>query len=251
MVVDIKSCLVGKLIMFDGIDKGGKGTACAALRSWAESQGFKVFDLIGFQKQHGRLPEPSELDSYDGVISGEPTYCWSGLDLREEHVKDNGRNYEANETAELFSANRCTLYRRVLLPSLRKGLFWIQERGVVTSMVYQPVQARMNGKSLDLEHVKSLAGNSLAIKNPPHLLIIVHCDPKVAVKRTRVDKEDDSFFERLEFLEQLAKGYHDPTLKEFFVSLGSAVLELDTSEWQPKQTCEESVALVKSVLGVL
>ena len=245
------SKLRGKLIMFDGIDKGGKGTAAAGLRDWVEQQGMHCFDLVTYQKKEKSLPESTQLDGFDSVISAEPTYCWSGCDLREEHLLDNGREYEAEETAELFSANRCTLYRRLVLPALKQGKCWIQERGVITSLVYQPVQAAMRNKHLERTYIESLAGNRLALQNPPHLIILVHCDPRIAASRVRKKKNDNAFFEKINYLSSLAKEYHDPWVRSYFESLDSYVIELDTTSWTPKQTVLHTIDVVKEYLSKL
>ncbi|MEK6960761.1 MAG: hypothetical protein AABX47_06310 [Nanoarchaeota archaeon] len=241
--------LKGKFIMIEGIDKGGKGTAAAAIREWLTQNGLKVFDMNSYQKETHHLPQPDKFDGYDVVASSEPTYCWSGLDLREEHLRNNNHGSTAHETAEGFSFNRGTLYRRCLMPALDKGLIWVQERGVVTSLMLQPIQASMNGDSITRDHLMGLAGNRFALSHPPHILMIVHCDPQVAVSRTRIEKEDDSFFEKIEYMNKIAKNYRDPWLKEHFSRLGSKVVEMDTTNLVPQETRDQAVELVKRAVS--
>ncbi len=239
--MELGELLRGKIVMFDGPDKAGKGTAAKAICDHLSKIGLSIFDITKYQKEYGKLPTPQLFLSTQGVVSAEPTYCWSGLDLRDEHLRNGNAGYEAEETAELFSANRCTLYRRCLLPALAKGMFWIQERGVVTSLVYQPVQAMMNGKKLSREYVENLAGNKLALANPPHILIIVNCNPEVAVLRKRVEKEDDSYFEQIDYMRKLNLGYKEPWVKDYFEELGSKVCYIDTTHYNEEDTRQKTL----------
>jgi thymidylate kinase len=144
--------------------------------------------------------------------------------------------------AHAFSLDREILYKRVMIPALQSGLYIFQERGVVSSLVYQPVQER-----IQLSELLRLAGNKLALQYAPHLLIIATVKPETVVKRlgTR-EKKDNSIFDTLSFQRRLDERYRSDWLKLLFERHGSKVEYLDTDE--PKsveETKKNAIELFK------
>jgi len=132
-----------RFVMVDGPDGSGKGVIVNALKKWAEQKQLKVFDLRDYCMENNRFPEPEEINDFDAIVSGEMSYCWVGRALRKEIVRKNNRNYSITSTAHAFSLDREILYKMVIIPALKQGKYVFQERGVISSIVYQPVQGNI------------------------------------------------------------------------------------------------------------
>ena len=140
--------MTGKFVMIDGLDGSGKGVAADALKEYTLSKGKRILDLREYWKTNQGFPD---IEGYDVIISAEPTFTHIGKKIREEMIK-NGSTYSAQEIAEAYSEDRKELYEKIILPALEQGKWIFQERGVVTSLVYQP----MMENAPSLEEVKSL-----------------------------------------------------------------------------------------------
>jgi dTMP kinase len=228
-------------VMVDGLDGSGKGTIVDGLKEWAESEGKKVLDIRTFCKEHAAFPSELDIASADVIVSAEPSFCYVGQAIREELVRT-GTKYSVQSLAQAFALDREMLYNKVLLPALKRGKLIIQERGVISSLVYQPVQGR-----IQLSELLRLPGNRLAVQHAPSLLLIARVSPETVMKRLGIrEKKDDSIFDNLSFQRKLEDRYLSGWLKQLFVQHGSAVEYVDTDE--PKtteQTKNDAVAIVK------
>jgi len=211
--------------MVDGLDGSGKGVVINALRKWAEEKKLKILDLKEYCKENNRLPKPEEITGFNVIISCEMTNCWVGCALREEIVRENNRNYSITSTAHAFSLDREILYKRVIIPALKQGKYVFQERGVISSIVYQPVQG-----NISLTEIMRLPGNKLAIQNAPNLLIISQVAPETVMQRlNQRQKQDKAIFEEINFQRKLEQRYNSQWLKNIFENHGSKVAYLDTN----------------------
>lgn len=230
--------------MVDGLDGSGKGTVVDAYGEWAKQQGLKIFDLREYSKKNHALPEPKELADFQVILSGEPTYDGIGQAIRQEFIKDNDRVYSAKTTAEAFSLDRLVLYKKVILPALAKGKMIIQERGLTTSLCYQPIQGKITLKELlDLE------GNRFTLINRPDFLLIVVCRPEICLARLRkrLAKQDQAIFEKLTFLRKADKRFRSPWFAEIFQKQGSMVGYLDTND-TVEETKKEAIGYINDFL---
>jgi len=220
-----------KLILIEGIDGSGKGLITDTFKEMAEKEGLKVFDLRAHIKREKEFPEYEQIKEYDVILSAEPTFGWVGRAIREELIKDNGRNYSALAVAQAYSLDRKILYKRLLIKALQEGKIVLQERSVVSSIAYQPLQAQLQGENLTLETVLKLPGNKLAVEDfPPSVIIITRVDPETAIHRlAHRSKKDACIFERLAFQKKLQERYESTWLKVLFEKHGSKVEYLDTS----------------------
>lgn len=220
----------GKLVIIDGIDGSGKGTLvqALALHEWRKNQNLRFLDLKMYGEQYHSLPQPGELKNYDIIISSEPTFSLIGRAIREEIVRHNRREYSALATAQAFALDRYVLYKRVIIPALEQGKYIFQERGVTTSICYQPIQM----ERLPLEEILELEGNQLTLKYRPDLLILTKIKLETALKRlrSRVGKQDAAIFERTAFLEKAQKRFVSPWFKELFEKYGTKVVYIDTNK---------------------
>jgi len=220
----------GKFVMIDGLDGSGKGVAVTALREWAINQNLKVLDLRDYWKNNEGFPN---IEEYDVIISAEPTFTGTGKKIREELIK-NGSTATPLEIAEAFSEDRLELYKKVILPALEAGKHVFQERGVISSIVYQPLQEN----NYTLKEIENLEGNKFCLNHAPDLLVITIVDPEVVIDRLgKREKDDDAIFEKLDFQKKIKTIYESPWLKELFESKGSKVIYLDTN---PPKTVQDT-----------
>ena len=217
--------------MIDGLDGSGKGVAVNALKEHALSKGKKVIDLREYWKEHEGFPD---ILDYDVIISAEPTFTNIGKKIREEMIK-NDSNYPVQDIAKAYSEDRLELYKKIILPALESGKWIFQERGVISSIVYQPL---MGDKGIDLNFVLNLEGNKFCLEHAPDLLVIMVVKPEVVIERLKDrEKKDDAMFEKLEFQKKIEKVYESEWLKQEFESRGSKVVYLDTN---PPKTVEDT-----------
>ncbi len=224
----------GKLVIADGLDGSGKAVIVDALGEWAESRGFKVLDL----REGSELPEPEDVSEYGAILSCEPTLSFVGRAIRNEMIIENNRKYSGMSLAYAFSIDREILYKRVIIPALSSGIHVFQERGIVSSIVYQPVQER-----IQITELLTLPGNRLAMQYAPSLLLISKIKPETVMARlgTR-DKKDNSIFENISFQSKIAERYSSDWLKALFEKYGSRVEYIDTDE--PKTAADTKKAAV-------
>jgi len=233
----------GTFIIVDGIDGSGKGTVVDAYGAWAKRAGLKVFDVRAFARRTGRLPEPKDWQGSDLLLSAEPTHAGIGRVIREEIIQDNGRHYSGAATAMAFSLDRQVLYTQVILPARAAGLGIVQERGVSSSIAYQPLQG-----TITLKKLLALEGNAFTLKHRPDLLLITVCPPALAIKRLGArTKKDQAIFEKLAFLKKLDARYRSPWFAKLFRSRGSVVGFLDTADTLA-ETQKEAVGYINDFL---
>lgn len=215
-------------IVVGGIDGCGKGTI---IKTWANDlalQGKKIFDLREFTKKNRDFPEYDDIKNFDAILSNEMTYAWIGAALREEIIKDNGRDYSALSIAQAFALDREILYKRVIIPAMRDKKIILQERAFETSIVYQPLQ----DNSITAEEILEIPGNKFALKHKPDIIVIPRLSVETAIKRlaARSEKQDNAIFEKLDFLKKAADRYYSLWFREFFEKLGVKILYIDTEQ---------------------
>lgn len=230
-------------VMLDGIDGSGKGTVIDAWKKYLTDQGNAIFDLRHYLKENDRYPELHEAKAYDFIFSAEPTYTGIGKVIREELINADN-NYPARAIADAYSLDREVLYSKMLIPLLGNGRCVIQDRGVSTSLAYQTAN-----NELDFETITSLIGNKLALEHRPDHLILLKVDPEIAFQRlqSRLDKQDNSIFEKQIFLKKLATQFDSTEFENIFKKRGTQIHYLSGSE-KIDIMCEQAVNLLKEIL---
>jgi dTMP kinase len=215
------------LIILDGIDGCGKDTVLNTWKDYLTSEGNAVFDLKKYWLEKGCYPELSEIRAYDFIFSAEPTYIGAGKIIREELIKSN-TTYPAETVAEAFSLDRMVLYKRIITPLLNEGKIIINNRGISTSLAYQYIQ----NPELTIEKLSSLSGNRLALEYRPDHLILLHLKPETAMERLakRTEKQDDSIFEKLDFLKKLDARFNSQEYQKIFTDRDTQIHTLSTEE---------------------
>jgi thymidylate kinase len=235
-----------KFLMVDGLDGSGKGTIVDGLSEWAEIKSLKILDVRKYCNDNNTFPSKEEIEAADVIISAEPTFCYIGKAIREELVRTSDRQYSAWSLAQAFSLDREILYHRVIIPAVKAGKYIFQERGLTSSLVYQPVQ-----EHIQLSELLKLPGNKLAIKNAPTLLLIAKVSPETVVKRLDMrTKKDNSIFDNVAFQRKLEERYSSEWLKSLFEKYGSTVQYIDTDEPKTEEdTRKEAVKIVEKFFG--
>ncbi len=237
--------LKNRFVMVDGLDGSGKGAIVDALQEWAEMKGMKVLDLRTYCREKNTFPEPEEVAQYDAIVSAEPTFCYIGKAIREEMIKANGRRYPAMSLAQAFSLDREILYKRVIIPAIKAGKYIFQERGISSSLVYQPVQ-----EHIQLSELIKLSGNRAAMQFAPALLVIALVKPETVIRRLDArEKKDNSIFDSMEFQRNIDSRFRSDWLRQLFEQHGSKVGYIDTNE--PKTMEETQDEAVKAFEGFI
>jgi thymidylate kinase len=218
---------------------------------WGELAAKKQLDERDVERKRtfDAIPRLSDLEPVDFILSAEPTYTAIGKVIRDEIISTNRRHpYTALATAHAYALDRNVLYNRLLIDALVAGKYVVQDRGFVTSMVYQSVQGQQEGLALD--DILSLPGNALAQQHMPGLLIILSIDPEVARKRgDGRAKKDDAIFEKDDFQRRIAEVYSSDWLREFFEQRGTTVAYLDMGKLPtPADTARKTVEVWENYL---
>jgi len=224
----------GLHVMIEGIDGSGKSTVLNACRSWAEERGIVFFDVVAFSEREGRLPSVDEVGDATGLITAEPTFCWTGKAIREEIIakhevrgtSDVGR-YTGWETAQAYALDRLVLFRRLVIPFLQNhpDRIIFQDRGLGSSLAYQPLQ----DLTLTMERLLELPGNAQTIAFAPTLLLLIRTEAAAAMARLakRTEKQDDVIFEEPDFQSKLVKRYLSDEVLGPFKRIGTKIAEID------------------------
>jgi len=222
----------GKFIQIDGIDGAGKSTLLSAARTWAEGRGFNVFDVVEFSKREHRLPTYDEVKDADILFTAEPTHAGIGEIIRNEIIQD-GAPYDTRFTAHAFALDRGVQYRRLILPFLAaKPSGWIiQDRGLVSSLAYQPLQSQHEPTPVTVAELLALPGNRIALERVPDVFVFLKLDPKIAQERlvARTDKQDNDRFSNEDFQGTLASRYLLHEVTDPYTSRGTKLHLIDSS----------------------
>ena len=230
--------------MVDGIDGSGKSTVIAAIRDWADQNLLRTFKLDAWCREHGTIPRYEEVADKDVYFVFEPTKAWVGSAVRYEMIGA-GSEYTGVEQAHGFALDRMILHRRLIIPALKAGKKVVSDRGVTTSIVYQPMMP--GGPTL--EELLSLPGNQVAMQNRPDHLIIASIPPEKALARlpARTDGDPAQMYEQIELLRAFDDRFRSEWFTELFAKHGSAVHCMDTDR-SIEEARARAVALVSSIL---
>lgn len=232
---DIAMASQGHLIILDAIDGAGKSTATRAMADAFLKRSLRIFDLVGYMKEQGRLPEINDagIREADVLLSAEPTYCWVGTAIRDELIREHpNRSYDGFAAAYGFALDRQILFSRVILPFLqaRPDRWVIQDRGVISSLAYQPLQ----DERITLEWLLTLPGNKLELSRAPDLLLLLRLSPEEAMHRLndRDANTDPQVYENYQFQAKLAARYRDLQVLAPYKEAGTRIVEIDASQDQ-------------------
>ena len=229
----------GKFILIDGIAGSGKTTVIQAMFDALVAKGLRCFRLQDWTESHP--PSFAEIPDFDVYFTFEPTRQWIGAAIRSE-MSQTEHPYDGAELAHAFALDREIMYRRLIMPALEAGKTVVQDRGISTSIIYQPIQPN----SLSLEEILDLPGNKLALQLAPSHLILTSTPVEKIVDRIRnrpASQGAAGVFADVELARRVDARYREPWFRELFESRGTQIHTLDTSG-----TLEESQA---SAVGLI
>lgn len=234
----------GTFIMLDGIDGSGKSTIISAWKDTLASQGKSVFELKSYWREHNAHPPFELLMEYDVIVSAEPTYVGVGSAIRTEMIT-HGSAYTATATAQAYALDRLILYTKLLVPLRAAGKCIIQDRGVSTSLCYQPIQG-----NITMEEVAAIEGNTYCLSHAPDVLVLAHIEPAAAIARlgARTEKDDNSFFEQASFLQSAHAVFHSDSYQSLFSDRGTQIQILDTSVSE-KEMIDSAQAVLSNLVS--
>ncbi|MEK6967333.1 MAG: hypothetical protein AABX51_01750 [Nanoarchaeota archaeon] len=237
--------MVGKFFMVEGIDGSGKSVAINAIKDYAVSKNLKVLDVRAFCEQKNTFPDDDEIAESDIVFTSEPSYSFVGRALRTELLIEEN-NYPAWTIANSFALDREILYKRIVLPALKQNKTVVQERGLPSTMVYQPVQDKIS-----LAELMRLPGNKLASEHPPHSLLILKVKPEEAITRLNARfSQKYSLFDTLFFQRKIEERYSSFWLRGYFEKLGTDVYTFETSNpISAEQNRKNSLRIFQAMIG--
>lgn len=224
-------------LMIDGIDGSGKTTCIREMQRLMAEQKKRIFCLLDWTEPH--VPHFDELEFYDVYFTYEPTRQWVGAAIRNE-LSHEGKPYSAKELAYAFALDRQLLYHRLIIPALQAGKIVIQDRGVSTSLIYQPTM----DNAPSLQEIVELPGNQLALEWAPNILAFTMTPAAVAHERIQMRSDQTKYvFENFSFLERLVEQFQNPEIRNIFQERGTEIVEIDTS-----QTLDETFKHVQHLL---
>ena len=186
----------GFFIVIDGIDGCGKTTQCQRLYEYLQQKHRPVF------------------------LTSEPTSLDVGQLIRKYLKQD----VPAALDALLFAADRVDHGHRILQPKLDAGYFIISDRYRDSSYVYQSIQGKKQGLTMDW--IRNINQFSLS----PDLTIILDVDPALGLQRKLQQrgfrKEEMEKFENIVF-QQAIRAEFQQLVKE---SSPSKMWQIDASQ---------------------
>lgn len=234
----------GTFIMIDGIAGSGKTTVIQAMFDHLQTLGLRSFRLQDWKESHP--PTFKEIPDFDVYFTFEPTRQWIGAAIRGEMSRAD-QPYGGEELAYAFAIDREIMYRRLIMPALEAGKIIVQDRGVSTSIIYQPIQSN----SLSLEEILLLPGNNLALQLAPTHLVLTSTPVEKIIDRIRnrpASQGAAGVFADVELARRVDARYREPWFRELFESRGTRIHTLDTSGTL-EQSKSNAIALIATLLS--
>ena len=213
----------GLLITVEGIDGSGKNKIIEACSDLLNQ--LKIVDLRNDLGGPSFRPVPYA----DVIILCEPAKGSLGRFITDKLIYE-GEMHLAKTVIDAFAYDRQILYKELIWPALGIGKLVIKDRGLASSLTYQPLQAEFQGEDLDLDYILNLEGNKMALEAAPDLLVIADIPAEISIKRLKARrKKDNSIFDTIEFQTKLGERYRSSWLRELYEERGTKVIYVDTS----------------------
>ncbi len=201
--------MVGKFIVFEGIDGSGKGTMLTKTAEW----------LFNQSVDHDKI-----------VLTREPTFSGTGKQIRKMLKSDKEPLTKAKRLLQLYLEDRREHLDKVIKPAIRLGSIVLCDRYKYSTICYQQAQGIGVSKIISL-HERMLV---------PDLVLILDVEPKTALARIRSSRSRIEKFEKDFFLEELRGNYL--ALKKLLPNENIKIIDANCS-------IEETFAKVKKELA--
>ena len=134
--------------------------------------------------------------------------------------------------------------------ALKKGIYVIQDRSFISSLAYQPEQAKFfENQELTIEQLLELPGNKLAYENAPGLILVPNVPVEVAMERLKGREKDDvCIFENKEFQDGVRSFYFSgDSISDKIRGLfpDSTIVSIDTSKDEDKTKASTIKAIIE------
>ena len=175
--------MIGKFIVFEGIDGSGKTTQIHQLAKWLNTQ-----DV---------MPKQNKL-----VITREPGGTKLGQSIR-SLLLDTTRGNSPDSITELllYAADRAQHVNEIIRPSLNRGDWVVSDRFCGSTLAYQGY-----GRKLDIKLIKNL--ENIATQGiSPDLTFLLDVPVEESIKRRKARKADRIEQEGKDFLLNVSLGF--------------------------------------------
>ncbi|MCL2931652.1 MAG: dTMP kinase [Trichodesmium sp. MAG_R03] len=185
--------MIGKFIVFEGVEGGGKTTQIELLRDW----------LLGKEEWRQVLSKSINLEV---VITREPGGTKLGKALRELLLSSDILPEKIQETSELllYAADRAQHVEALIKPCLERGAIVLCDRFINSTIAYQGY-----GHGLDLELIQQL--NYIATGGlKSDLTFWLDLDVEIGLARARSRGNFDKMEQaNIEFHRRVQQGYQE------------------------------------------
>lgn len=220
--------------MIEGIDGAGKGVVNKVIKEFLGDK--KSYDLHNCDDELG-IPEYKNVKDNEVYFTYEPSKSLVGRFVR-YHLTRSDTKFEPMSAVHGFALDREILYKKLIINAINDCKIIIQDRGVLSSLIYQHIQV-----GIPMELIAGVPGNKVALQNPPDYIIIVTVDPEIALKRADDrEKTDNHIFEKLDFQKKIYQFYKSDVVKKFFPN--TKFFHIDTN-----CTEQETIEKTKKILN--
>ena len=185
--------MIGKFIVFEGVEGGGKTTQIQLLRNWLLEK-----------KQSSQLL--SKFINLEVIVTREPGGTKLGQALRELLLNTDIYEEQIQERAELllYAADRSQHIENLIKPYLEKGAIVLCDRFTDSTIAYQGY-----GRGLDLELIQKL--NHIATGGlKSDLTFWLDIDVKIGLNRAKNRGKIDRMEQAdIQFHQRVQKGYQE------------------------------------------
>jgi len=168
--------MVGKFIVFEGLDGSGKGTIMTKSAGWLFNSSTSTDKIL---------------------MTREPTFSGAGKQIRKMLKEDKEPLTKSKQLLQLYLEDRKEHLEKVIKPALQLGSIVFCDRYKYSTICYQQAQG------IPVEKIISLHNRMLV----PDLVLILDVDPATAIHRIQVGRSSIEKFEKQFFLEELRGNY--------------------------------------------
>lgn len=237
--------------VIEGPDLGGKGKFIKGMLKYFSENNRSIFDINKFWTEslnitnEGFNPEYNDFKDNNIILISEPSYIKKGKLIREKKIQ-NGSIATPLDIAEHYAEDRLELINKVIKPALNNNKHVISDRNYLSSLVIQPIHAKLHNYNLSKEDIINIPGNQVAKNLSIDNLIIVYADVSELLKRVqeRDNKQDNALYEKEKFLNLILPEYKKAWLKEYC----NNITYVDTSVIKPDDTMRSGYIFAKDLI---